>query len=309
MEQPSQEPAPRRTADDASERLVDRVAELAGLDHDAARESLRIVIGVFEGRLSGGEVRRFEGELPAVLRNARGAVPREDEELAEPFDRSELFGRAAARLPGGGLATGRVVASVLAAVRERLSEREAVRIGNELPPDLRTFWEQPLPDTLPLPQLANLRHNKSRRFTLTELAEGKPNRSRANVHEFLGRLAARARLSEPDAETAAVAALWFIGQRIPSAQAETLFEELPRELQVQLQDAVLHGDTVPDWQLRTYYALVADQLLATPNDVVPLVHFVFDTVRESVSPETLQMVGSLLPASMKDLWLGTPFAP
>ena len=305
----SQEGAPEPGRTDASDRLLARVGELAGIGRTEARSALSIVLCTFEERLSGGEIRRMEAELPAIAREARDACPREDEELAEPFDQDELFRRAAARLPGGGLATGPIVKAVLAALREQMSEREAVRIANALPQGLRFLWEEPLPDRLPFPQLTHLHLNKSHRLTLTELAATKPNRSRVTVDDFLGKLASHARLSEPDAESAAVTALWFIGQRIPAAQADTLFEELPREIQVQLQDAVLHGDVVPDWQLDTYYTLVADQLGASRSDVIPLVHLVFQAVRETVTPETLSAVGTLLPGSMKDLWLGTPYTP
>lgn len=289
--------------DDRSEKLLNRIAELTGLSHDDALKALHAVLCVFEERLSGGEVRRMEEELPPVVRDAHQACVRLDPELPETFDRSELFRRASTRLPGGGLNAGRVAAAVLAAIRERLSEREAVRIGNNLPADLRALWEEPLPQEVPFAPLRGLQRNKARQLTLTELAAGKLNHSRVNVESFLQDIARRATLSEPDAESVAVATLWFLEQRIPGRQAERLNEELPRELQVQLQDAELHGDAVPDWDLDTYYSLVTQELGVDKAHVVPWVHHVFAAVKAIVQDETQRMMASLLPSAMKEVFL------
>ena len=262
---------------------------------------------IFEQRLSGGEARKLDAELARLVEQARTECSREDEEQAEPFDLSEFFQRAAVRLPGSGLATGHIVAAVLAALRERLSDRLASEVGNQLPADLRTLWDEPLPQEAPVARLTDLHHNKSRRVPLNELAEGKPNRSKIEITEFLKELSARASISEPEAESIAVASLWLILRRIPAPVGEKLSEEFPREIQVQVQDALQHGGDVPDWGLTQYYDQVAELLGIRRRDVVPPVHHVLNLVRENISKKTLQNVGTQLPGLMKDLWLGTPF--
>lgn len=305
--QPSPSENHAREHEEKSKNIVERVAELAHLTPKKAAKALNTVLCIFEQRLSGGEARKLEAELARLVERARSECPREDEEQAETFDLSEFFQRAAVRLPGSGLATGHIVAAVLAALRERLPTRLAGEVGNQLPADLRTLWDEPLPQEAPVAHLTNLLHNKSRKIPLNELAQGKPNRSRIDITKFLKQLAQRATITEPEAESIAVASLWFLLRRIPAPTGEKLSEELPREIQIQLQDALQHGGNVPDWNLDRYYELVAEQLGVRRRDVVPLVHHTFNVVRETISNEILQKAGSQLPGLMKDLWLGTPF--
>jgi uncharacterized protein (DUF2267 family) len=183
----------------------------------------------------------------------------------------------------------------------------ALEIGNELPADLRTLWDDPLPKEAPIDRLTNLAHNKSHRVSLTELAEGKPNHSQIDLPAFVSRLAQKAKTSEPDAESMAVTTLWFLLRRIPAPIGEKLSEQLPREIQIQVQDALLHGGDVPDWGLDKYYEQVAEQLGVRRRDVVPLVHHVLRIVRKNIPDDIRQSVAGQLPGLMKDLWLGTPF--
>ena len=314
-----QEPAPeelskeeraewyRQQAEEDSKEFVDRVAELAELEHDEARQAIGIVLCVFEQRLSSGEARKMEAELPYVVQQARRECMREGDEHSVPFGQPELFLRVAERMPRGGLATGRAVTAVLAAVRERLSEKEALDVGNQLPHDLQALWDEPMPDKVPLAPLTGLPHQKARTMALSEMAEAKPNRSQITMGEFLDRLADRTALDPGDAEVVAVGVLWPLEWRIPARQADALNEELPRELQILLQDAVVHDAELPDWRLRGFYRRVAQELDMQPRDVVPLVDAVFRTVREVITPETVRHVGSELPDALKDVWFGIPW--
>jgi uncharacterized protein (DUF2267 family) len=296
-------------ADETSIRFIKRVAELAGIERETAADAVFHVLCVFEQRVSGGEAKKMEDELPAVATEALQECERQDPEMAEPFDAGELFRRVAARLPEGAMAAGRVVAAVLAAVRERLSPEEAVHIGNQLPRDIRALWDEPMPEEVPFPHLPGLQWNKSRRLALSELAANKPNRCPIAHEKFLEGLATQGNVDEGQAEVAAAAVLWPLERRIPAPVADQLNEELPREMQILLQDALLHRDEdVPDWALAGYYRQVAEQLNGQRRDAMALVHLVFSAVREIVSEKTMRHVASELPYDMKDVWLGIRYS-
>jgi uncharacterized protein (DUF2267 family) len=112
----------RRRAMEADD-LAGRVAELGGLDREAAARALDTVVETLAVRLSAGEVEDLAGELPGPVRPTlrRGLAERR---AATAMTADEFVGRVAARERVDRDVAERHVRTVFAVLREALSEAE-----------------------------------------------------------------------------------------------------------------------------------------------------------------------------------------
>jgi uncharacterized protein (DUF2267 family) len=114
--------------------LVDRVAELTGLDRDAARRATDAVLETLAVRISRGEVEDLERELPPDLRPALEEGVGESS-AAKPMSLDEFVKHIAQREGAAGEEARQHARAVLTALREYISEREFSDMTAQLPND------------------------------------------------------------------------------------------------------------------------------------------------------------------------------
>jgi uncharacterized protein (DUF2267 family) len=114
--------------------LVGRVAELTGLDHDAARRATDAVLETLAVRISRGEVEDLENELPPNLRPALEEGLGESS-AARPMSLEEFVEHIARREGAADEEARRHARAVLTALREYVSEREYSDVTAQLPKD------------------------------------------------------------------------------------------------------------------------------------------------------------------------------
>jgi uncharacterized protein (DUF2267 family) len=114
--------------------LIDRVAELTGLDHDAARRATEALLETLAVRISRGEVEDLEEELPRNLRPALEEGLRESS-AAKPMSLEEFVAHVAEREGAQPEQAREHARAVLAAVREFISEDEFDDVTAQLPKD------------------------------------------------------------------------------------------------------------------------------------------------------------------------------
>jgi uncharacterized protein (DUF2267 family) len=114
--------------------LVDRVAELAGLDRESARRAVDAVLETLAVRISQGEVEDLANELPPYLRPALEEGLGESS-AAKPMSLDEFVEHIAQREGAPDDEARRHARAVLTALREFLSEREFDDMLAQLPKD------------------------------------------------------------------------------------------------------------------------------------------------------------------------------
>jgi uncharacterized protein (DUF2267 family) len=114
--------------------LVDRVAELADLDREAARRATDAVLETLAVRISRGEVEDLEDELPPHLRPALEEGIGESS-TAKPMSLDEFVEHIAQREGAADEEARRHARAVLTALREYISEREFNDVTAQLPKD------------------------------------------------------------------------------------------------------------------------------------------------------------------------------
>ncbi|MEA2379792.1 MAG: hypothetical protein QOD13_3699 [Thermoleophilaceae bacterium] len=114
--------------------LIGRVAELTGLDHDAARRATDAVLETLAVRISRGEVEDLENELPPDLRHALEEGLGESS-AAKPMSLDEFVEHIARREGAADEEARRHARAVLTALREYVSEREYSDVTAQLPKD------------------------------------------------------------------------------------------------------------------------------------------------------------------------------
>jgi uncharacterized protein (DUF2267 family) len=114
--------------------LLDRVAELTGLDHEAARRATEAVLETLAVRISHGEVEDLEQELPPDLHAALEEGLRESS-AAKPMSLEEFVSHIAEREGADPLETRDHTRAVLRALREFVSDKEFSDVTAQLPKD------------------------------------------------------------------------------------------------------------------------------------------------------------------------------
>jgi uncharacterized protein (DUF2267 family) len=114
--------------------LIERVAELTGLDHEAARRAAEAVLETLAVRISHGEVEDLEEELPPNLRPALEEGLRESS-AAKPMSLEEFVAHVAEREGANPEETRDHVRAVLRALREFISDKEFSDVTAQLPKD------------------------------------------------------------------------------------------------------------------------------------------------------------------------------
>jgi uncharacterized protein (DUF2267 family) len=118
----------------------------AGLGPRHRAEAIAVaVLAHIERRITGGEARDLNLELPWKLRDAvrRRAGEPDPRSRPERFGRDELLSRVAADVGASEAEVEGVVRTVLAHVRALLSDKEASDVIGQLPPDMQALWAPP----------------------------------------------------------------------------------------------------------------------------------------------------------------------
>jgi uncharacterized protein (DUF2267 family) len=140
------EPRPGEQAFDEElkyRRFIDSLVR-AGLGNAQAAEQAAVaVLCNLQQRISGGEARDMNDELPWALRDLLRRCELHPRSRPERFGREEFLVRIAEDLGSEDVDAERVARTVLASVRELLSEKEASDVLSQLPPDLQALWAPP----------------------------------------------------------------------------------------------------------------------------------------------------------------------
>jgi uncharacterized protein (DUF2267 family) len=128
------------------QRFLDRLVR-AGLGNaEAAERAAVVVLAALEHRISPGEARDLNLELPWKLRDLvraeRGAA-QHPRSRPERFGRDELLARVAGSLDLEEADVERVVRTVLQHVRGLVSEKASSDVIGQLPPELQALWAPP----------------------------------------------------------------------------------------------------------------------------------------------------------------------
>jgi uncharacterized protein (DUF2267 family) len=140
------EPRPGEQAFDEElkyRRFIDSLVR-AGLGNAQAAEQAAVaVLCNLQQRISGGEARDMNDELPWALRDLLRRCELHPRSRPERFGREEFLVRIAEDLGSEDVDAERVARTVLASVRELLSEKEASDVLSQLPPDMQALWAPP----------------------------------------------------------------------------------------------------------------------------------------------------------------------
>lgn len=286
------------------ETFVDRVCELSGLQREKAAKAASIVVCALEQHLVGGEARKLEAELPAMLQGLLTECEREAGEKALRFGRAEFFQRVARDLDMPGRRVGPIVTGVFTAVRELISGAEARDVANQLPEDLKQLWEYPHFRSQ-APEIHGVEHRRMGDPASPELRVKRSESRATNTYkDFLEDLMNIGNLDADEAEAAAVSVVCALEQRIHAQEAKDLNAQLPLKLAELLYRCERHAGKPLRFDLNGLYDMVAEDLQVDRESAVPLVHFVFCALRGRVSEGEAADVASQLPEDIKDLWWG-----
>ena len=284
-----------------SRTMMERVASIGGLSMPAASRAIVDVLSVLERRISGGEARRLEEELPAEVREWMAGAGKPTEAVAEKFDRAAFFQRVEQVLEMSSQRIGPVVAGVFAAVREQVSEAVARDVANQLPEDLKTLWDHPVPDVR-APDIEGVEHRRRRPVSDALRARRQESRQINTYLQFLRNLADKSGLDLDEAEDAAASVLCVLEQRLTQEEAHDLNAQLPMKLRELLVRCERHPGKPLRFDLLGMYEMVGEDLNLDPSTAGPIVQHVFATVKELISPGEAQDVASQLPRDIAEVW-------
>jgi uncharacterized protein (DUF2267 family) len=140
------EPRPGEQAASDQQRYRQLLQRLArhGLGNAERAESTAVaVLCSVQRRLSGGEARDLNDELPWALRDLLRRCELHPRARPERFGAGELVAQVAEALAIDTPEAERVIRAVLSEVRGMLSEKEASDVVGQLPPDLAALWAAP----------------------------------------------------------------------------------------------------------------------------------------------------------------------
>jgi CBS domain-containing protein/uncharacterized protein (DUF2267 family) len=112
-----------------------------GLERKLAEQAIQSVLCVMEQRLMSDEARHMEAQLPRKVVALLERCERHQERPYRKFGRMEFLGMVAEDLGMDVQEAERITRTVLATVREHITEGEAMDVLGQLPRDLRTLWE------------------------------------------------------------------------------------------------------------------------------------------------------------------------
>jgi uncharacterized protein (DUF2267 family) len=177
------------------EGFIQRVAEAAAIDREAAERAMRATLQTLGERIDRGEARQLASQLPAEVAPWLEQTP-----SAERFDVDEFVGRVAER-EGVGLADAeRHARAVFVALGQAVSDKEIFDLAEQLPDDLDAL--------LPKGQAVEV----------------------ASAEVFVSRVAGRTGLDHDLARRAIDAVLETLAERIAGGEVDDLVERLPVEL-------------------------------------------------------------------------------
>jgi uncharacterized protein (DUF2267 family) len=141
------EPRPGEQAFDEElryRRFLDSLVRSGLGNAQAAERAAVAVLCNLEQRISGGEARDMNDELPWALRDLLRQCELHPRSRPERFGREEFLVRIAEELEAEDpVDAERIARTVLTAARELLSEKEASDVLSQLPPDLQALWAPP----------------------------------------------------------------------------------------------------------------------------------------------------------------------
>lgn len=280
--------------------FLDRVCEATGLHRDEAALAAAQVLCVFEQRISDGEIRHLEGEIPGRLRALLAACEKHPGKPPMRFGRAAFFRTLVQEMGRSGREVGRIVSAVLAGVREQISEAEAANVASQLPDDLRILWAGPS-RTLHAqagPRVSALMEARRR------VKQHKRQVRRDQTFSRLVRaLCHRSGMDEELAERGLVSVVGELRLRLTPAEVADLDAQLPSRLVDFLPvDERAPGERPEKFHAEELFIRVAHDLSLAPEEAVPIVHFVFSVVREHISRGEAEDVGAQLPTDIAYLW-------
>lgn len=140
------EPRPGEQAreDDLRHQRFLRSLTAAGLGDAPRAEACAVaVLCALEQRITGGEARDLNGELPWAMRDLLRRCELHPRARPERFGREELVARVAEELGVDADEASRIARTVLSNVRTLLSDKEASDVMAQLPPDMAPLWAPP----------------------------------------------------------------------------------------------------------------------------------------------------------------------
>ncbi len=121
--------------------------------------------------------------------------------------------------------------------------------------------------------------------------------------EFMKSLRRISDMPEALCEPAAVSVLCAIEQRISANEAADLESQLPAKLVEVLDRCERHAGEMPErFGLDELYAMVADDLDKSPEEVVPIVRDVILAVKGQITRGEADDVAAQLPKDIKRIW-------
>jgi uncharacterized protein (DUF2267 family) len=125
------------------QRFIGALVSAGAGNTERAEAAAVAVLCEVERRISGGEARDLNTELPWALRDLLRRCELHPKARPERFGRDALLGRVAEALAVDDAEAERLTRIVLSTARALLSEKEASDVVAQLPPDIAALWAPP----------------------------------------------------------------------------------------------------------------------------------------------------------------------
>jgi uncharacterized protein (DUF2267 family) len=237
-------------------------------------------------RLTAGGAHRVLEALPASIKPLFEPCTVHRHGPVRKFDRPELLDRMGAHLGVTPREAERLCESVLAVVRSRLPHDVAMRIGQQLPGDLKELWFAPLPPAVgrvsQAPELERIR---------TELY--------AEI-EASGGIQGGA-----DAARSFEAVMCIFSQRLSGGQSHRMLLALPATIRPLVEGCMLHRERAQPFGERGFLDQVAAHLGIASELAEPLAHAVFAAVKRRLPEKDAEDAASQLPTDLRAVWIAS----
>lgn len=137
------EPRPGEQSGDDTlryERFLDQLRRAGLGSRERCERVSTAVLCQLERRITGGEARELNAELPWAMRDLLRRCELDPRARPERYGRDELVARLAEELEVDAGLVEPMIRTVLSTVRTLLSEKETADVMAQLPPDLQALW-------------------------------------------------------------------------------------------------------------------------------------------------------------------------
>jgi uncharacterized protein (DUF2267 family) len=273
-------------ADEARSGFVRDVAVGAQLPAYTTAESAAVVVmGTVAEGLTTGAAHELVEAMPVPIRQLLERPVEHHRGPPRRIRRADLLETVADQLGVTPRHAEGICRAVLGAVRNRIPEDVAARVGTQFPADVKALWLAP-----PSPA------------TAVQPSDDELERARADIYATIERSGALP--AGIDGAEAFMAVMCIFAQRLSGGEARNVLFALPNTVRPLVGTCMLHRDErATPFGAGGLLARVAEHLGATREQAEPLVRAVFAAVKHWLPDKDVADAAGQLPDDLKALWL------